>query len=174
MHLLATIIIAFLNSRTASCRRGEPLSVNTETLLYHSTRANTTPSYLMKHQIDNRSSSWRRNPCHHTNGFSDRKCGFSFPCLAPLCVRQLRIVNFLHPYWASLRGSQRLVVTGILHTELLPFPALHLVRFCKRPIRRWYPYIRSSISVAVAFNKGVTVHPYLQSTRAHATPLVLG
>lgn len=72
------ILLLFLSGRAASCRRGEPLSVSTETLLYQSLFDETSygqwrlvmaPQYLSPHQR-----------------FSDGKRGFSFPCLAPLCV----------------------------------------------------------------------------------------
>ena len=129
-----------------------------------STRANTTASYLMKCHTANRSSPWRRNPCHHTNAFLTGNVDFPSPAWRHYVLAALiRLVNFLHPHWASLRGSQRLVVTGILHTELLPFPAiLSPCSFLQETHPALYPCICSSISFAVAFNKGVIVHPYLQ------------
>ena len=85
-------VYCFLSGRTASCRRGEPLSVDTETLLCE------TNSILFDEKSYIIQSIAARHGGHHTNAFLTGNVGFHSPAWRHYELAALiRLVNFPHP-----------------------------------------------------------------------------
>lgn len=75
-----------------------------------------------------------------------QKTWIFLPLLGPIICWRHSFASWISSiHSGNLSEDHNAWLLPAFHTELLPFPALPLVPFCKRPIRCWYRYIYFSL-----------------------------